>query len=99
MGTIDDYLATLDPADSAVISHTYDLALEVVREAEQGLGYAGLALAGAEKRTERRAVRRHARHGERSPKGVYHRCLGRNWSGKEDSNLRPLRPEHSALPG
>jgi hypothetical protein len=22
-----------------------------------------------------------------------------NWSGKEDSNLRPLRPERSALPG
>ena len=44
MGTIDDYLATLDPADSAVISHTYDLALEVVREAEQGLGYGMPAL-------------------------------------------------------
>ena len=22
-----------------------------------------------------------------------------DWSGREDSNLRPLRPEHSALPG
>lgn len=44
MGTIDDYLATLDPADSAVISHTYDLALEVMREAEQGLGYGMPAL-------------------------------------------------------
>ncbi len=22
-----------------------------------------------------------------------------SWSGKEDSNLRPLRPERSALPG
>ena len=31
-------------ADSAVISHTYDLALEVVREAEQGLGYGMPAL-------------------------------------------------------
>ncbi len=31
-----------------------------------------------------------------------HSSLIRNsiyWSGKEDSNLRPLRPERSALPG
>ena len=44
MGTIGDYLATLDPADAAVVSHTYDLALDVVPEAEQGLGYGMPAL-------------------------------------------------------
>lgn len=26
-------------------------------------------------------------------------ALKAKWSGREDSNLRPLRPEHSALPG
>jgi len=44
MGTIDDYLATLDPADAAVIAHTYDLAREVAPAAEQGLGYGMPAL-------------------------------------------------------
>ena len=27
------------------------------------------------------------------------RYLRKNWSGREDSNLRPLPPEDSALPG
>lgn len=44
MGTIDDYLAGLDPADAAVIAHVYDVAREVVPEAEQGLGYGMPAL-------------------------------------------------------
>ena len=44
MGTIDDYLAGLDPADAAIIAHTYDIAREVVPDAEQGLGYGMPAL-------------------------------------------------------
>lgn len=44
MGTIDDYLAALDPADAAVIGHAYDLAREVAPDAEQGLGYGMPAL-------------------------------------------------------
>ena len=39
MGTIDDYLAGLDPADAAVIGHVYDVAREKVPEAEQGMSY------------------------------------------------------------
>ena len=39
MGTIDDYLAELDPADAAVIAHVYDVARETVPEAEQGMCY------------------------------------------------------------
>jgi uncharacterized protein YdhG (YjbR/CyaY superfamily) len=39
MGTIDDYLAQLDPADAAVIGHVYDVARETVPEAEQGTCY------------------------------------------------------------
>lgn len=44
MGTIDDYLSALAPADAAVIGHAYDVAREVVPEAEQGLGYGMPAL-------------------------------------------------------
>lgn len=44
MGTIDDYLAGLDPADAAVIAHVYEVARGVVPEAEQGLGYGMPAL-------------------------------------------------------
>jgi len=44
MGTIDDYLADLDPRDAAVIGHAYDVAREVVPDAEQGLGYGMPAL-------------------------------------------------------
>jgi uncharacterized protein YdhG (YjbR/CyaY superfamily) len=39
MGTIDNYLAELDPADAAVIAHVYDVARETVPEAEQGTCY------------------------------------------------------------
>src|SRR5438094_1115780 len=39
MGTINDYLAELDPADAAVIAHVYDVARETVPEAEQGTCY------------------------------------------------------------
>ncbi len=39
MGTIDDYLAGLDPADAAVIAHIYDAARRTVPEAEQGTAY------------------------------------------------------------
>ena len=44
MGTIDEYLATLDPSDAAIIAHTYDVAREVVPDAEQGVGYGMPAL-------------------------------------------------------
>ena len=44
MGTIDDYLTSLDPADAAVISHAYDIAHDVAPEAEQGIGYGMPAL-------------------------------------------------------
>jgi len=42
--TIDDYLAGLEPADAAVIGHAYEVARDVVPEAEQGLGYGMPAL-------------------------------------------------------
>lgn len=44
MGTVDDYLASLDPADAAVIAHVYAIAREVVPDVEQGLGYGMPAL-------------------------------------------------------
>jgi uncharacterized protein YdhG (YjbR/CyaY superfamily) len=44
MGTIDDYLAGLAPADAAIIGHVYDLARAVAPDAEQGLGYGMPAL-------------------------------------------------------
>lgn len=44
MGTVDDYLAGLDPADAAVMGHVYDIAREIVPDAEQGLGYGMPAL-------------------------------------------------------
>ncbi|GIG39115.1 iron chaperone [Cellulomonas phragmiteti] len=44
MGTVDDYLAGLDPADAAVIAHVYDVARELVPDATQGLGYGMPAL-------------------------------------------------------
>jgi uncharacterized protein YdhG (YjbR/CyaY superfamily) len=44
MGTIDDYLVDLDPADAAVIAHVYAVAREVAPEAEQGIGYGMPAL-------------------------------------------------------
>jgi uncharacterized protein YdhG (YjbR/CyaY superfamily) len=39
VGTIDDYLAGLDPADAAVIAHLYHVARATVPEAEQGMAY------------------------------------------------------------
>jgi uncharacterized protein YdhG (YjbR/CyaY superfamily) len=39
VGTIDDYLAGLDPADAAVIAHLYQVARQTVPEAEQGTAY------------------------------------------------------------
>ena len=39
MGTIDSYLAELDPADAALIALVYDVARETVPEAEQGTCY------------------------------------------------------------
>jgi uncharacterized protein YdhG (YjbR/CyaY superfamily) len=44
MGTIDDYLAGLDAADARTIAHVYEVAREVVPDAEQGLGYGMPAL-------------------------------------------------------
>ncbi len=44
MGTVDDYLTTLDPADAALIGHLYDVARALVPDAEQGLGYGMPAL-------------------------------------------------------
>jgi len=44
MGTVDDYLTDLDPADRDAIAHVYDLAREIVPEAEQGKGYGMPAL-------------------------------------------------------
>ncbi|MBD8022334.1 iron chaperone [Microbacterium gallinarum] len=44
MGTVDDLLSALDPADRGAIAHVYDLARDVVPDAEQGLGYGMPAL-------------------------------------------------------
>ncbi|MFV0253276.1 MAG: iron chaperone [Beutenbergiaceae bacterium] len=44
MGTIDDYLATLDPADGATIAAIYDVARDEVPGTEQGMGYGMPAL-------------------------------------------------------
>ena len=44
MGSIDDYLATLDPADAKVIGRCYDVARVVVPDATQGQGYGMPAL-------------------------------------------------------
>lgn len=44
MGTVDDYLATLDADDRAAVARVYDIARELVPEAEQGKGYGMPAL-------------------------------------------------------
>lgn len=44
MGTVDDYLSELDPADAAVIAHFYDVVREAVPEVEQGKSYGMPAL-------------------------------------------------------
>lgn len=44
MGTVDDYLAELDPDDRTVIGHLYAVARTVVPDAEQGKRYGMPAL-------------------------------------------------------
>lgn len=44
MGSVDDYLTELDQPDQDAIAHVYDLARELVPEAEQGRGYGMPAL-------------------------------------------------------
>jgi len=44
MGTVDDYLSGLDAADADAVRHVYDVAREVVDDAEQGTGYGMPAL-------------------------------------------------------
>jgi len=44
MGTIDDYLADLEPDDRDAIERIYDIARDVVPDAEQGKGYGMPAL-------------------------------------------------------
>lgn len=44
MGTIDDYLAELEPADREAIERVYDIARRLVPEVEQGKGYGMPAL-------------------------------------------------------
>lgn len=44
MGTVDDLIGGLDPADRAAVERIYAVAREVVPDAEQGLGYGMPAL-------------------------------------------------------
>ena len=44
MGTIDDYLAELDPADRAVVGHVYDVVRAALPDVEQGTSYGMPAL-------------------------------------------------------
>ena len=44
MGTVDDYLAELEPADRSAIERVYAIAREIVPDAEQGKGYGMPAL-------------------------------------------------------
>lgn len=44
MGTVDEYLESLEPEDRAAIERVYALAREVVPDAEQGKGYGMPAL-------------------------------------------------------
>ncbi|WP_163543336.1 iron chaperone [Occultella kanbiaonis] len=44
MGTVDDLLAGLDPADRPSVERIYEIAREQVPDAEQGLGYGMPAL-------------------------------------------------------
>ena len=44
MGTVDDLLSELDPADREPIAHVYAIARDEVPDAEQGLGYGMPAL-------------------------------------------------------
>ena len=44
MGTVDDYLASLDPDDRAVVSHVYDVVRDTLPDVEQGRSYGMPAL-------------------------------------------------------
>jgi len=44
MGTVDDYLASLDPADREVIAHVFDVVRETIPDVEQGTSYGMPAL-------------------------------------------------------
>jgi len=44
MGTVDDYLESLDPHDRAVVSHVFDVVREAVPDVEQGMSYGMPAL-------------------------------------------------------
>ncbi|MFE6997401.1 iron chaperone [Microbacterium sp. NPDC057659] len=44
MGTVDDYLSGLEPADRAVIAHVYEIARAAASETEQGTSYGMPAL-------------------------------------------------------
>ena len=44
MGTVDDYLEQLDPADRVVIGHVYDVVREAFPDVEQGTSYGMPAL-------------------------------------------------------
>jgi uncharacterized protein YdhG (YjbR/CyaY superfamily) len=44
MGTIDDYLAGLEPDDRSVIAHVFDVARSVAGDTEQGTSYGMPAL-------------------------------------------------------
>lgn len=44
MGTVDDYLESLDPNDRDAIARVYDIARVLVPDAEQGTGYGMPAL-------------------------------------------------------
>lgn len=44
MGTVDDYLETLEPDDRAAVAHVYDIARAEAPAAVQGMGYGMPAL-------------------------------------------------------
>ncbi|MBW9092388.1 DUF1801 domain-containing protein [Microbacterium jejuense] len=44
MGTVDEYLESLDPADRAVVSHVFDVVRGAVPDVEQGKSYGMPAL-------------------------------------------------------
>lgn len=86
MGTVDDYLAGLDPADAAVVGHVYAVAREVVPDATQGLGYGMPALVHHGKPLL--SVMRAAKH-----VGVY------PFSAQAVEAVRPLLPRHDLAKG
>ena len=44
MGTVDEYLESLDPGDRAVVSHVFDVVRETLPDVEQGKSYGMPAL-------------------------------------------------------